>query len=189
MPSGDRWIPDDTIREIAAANPNVKRFLLTCQTDPLSIQQQVLEAGTDTVQLVNKLELSALAILRNKLHNKSIVQAVHVTGPESVTDAKAIEPYVDAIILDSGKLDTPTPTFGGTGSTHDWHVSARIVNEVKCPVYLAGGLGPDNVADAIHQVKPYGVDVCSRIRKNGQLDEPLLCDFFRAIRTATPNCA
>ena len=66
---------------------------------------------------------------------------------------------------------------------HDWDISAEIVRTVACPVFLAGGLGPDNVGDAIRRVRPYGVDVCSRLRPHGDLDELLLSRFFSEINS------
>jgi phosphoribosylanthranilate isomerase len=180
MPTGERWIPDARIREIAAAHRDVRRFLLTCRTDPESIRRQTLEAGTDTVQLVARMELPDLTALREGLPGISLVQVVHVTGATAVAEALRVEPYVDAVLLDSGTPDGPVRTFGGTGNTHDWDVSARIVRELACPVFLAGGLGPDNVAEAIRRVRPFGVDACSRLRPNGHLDEQLLAQFFSA---------
>jgi phosphoribosylanthranilate isomerase len=184
MPAGDRWIPDARIREIAAAHRDVKRFLLTCRTDPESIRAQTLAAGTDTVQLVDRMELSDLAALRRALPGISLVQVVHVTGAEAAAEARRVAPYVDAVLLDSGRPDGPDRTFGGTGNTHDWEVSARIVRELACPVFLAGGLGPDNVAEAIRRVGPYGVDVCSRVRPEGRLDAQLLAALFAAAAAA-----
>jgi len=184
MPSGDRFISDRQIQDLAAANTDVKRFLLTCKTRPDEIRDQVLDAGTDTLQLVDELATTHLERLRTDLPNVSLVQVVHVTGPPAIDRARAVEPFVDAILLDSGTPDAPTRTFGGTGNVHDWEVSAEIVRQVDCPVLLAGGLGPDNVAEAIDRVRPYGVDVCSRLRRGGSLDEDLLAQFFAAIRNA-----
>jgi phosphoribosylanthranilate isomerase len=184
MPTGERSISDARIREIAAAHPDVKRFLLTCRTDPDSIRSQTLEAGTDTVQLVDRMELRDLATLREGLPGISLVQVVHVTGPAAVAEARRVEPYVDAVLLDSGTPDGPVRTLGGTGNAHDWGVSAQIVRDLECPVFLAGGLGPDNVAKAIQRVRPYGVDVCSRLRPKGRLDEALLAQFSTAVARA-----
>ena len=184
MPSGDRFLSDRQIHELAAANPNIERFLLTCKTDPDEIQRQVLDAGTDTVQLVERMATSDLERLRIALPGVSRVQAVHVTGPEALQQAIGLEPHVDAILWDSGNPDAPNRTLGGTGNAHDWRVSREIVRAVRCPVFLAGGLGPENVAQAIADVQPFGVDVCSRLRPNGSLDEELLTQFFDAIREA-----
>jgi phosphoribosylanthranilate isomerase len=184
MPSG-RWISDDCIREIAAAHPDVSRFLLTCRTDPESIRRQALAAGTDTIQLVDRVELRDLAALRESLPGISLVQVVHVTGPAAIAEARRVEPYVDAVLLDSGRPDDPVRSFGGTGRAHDWDVSAQIVRELACPVFLAGGLGPDNVGAAVGRVQPYGVDACSRLRPNGPLDENVLARFFAAVAEAS----
>ena len=71
--------------------------------------------------------------------------------------------------------------MGGTGKTHDWQISKRIVNRINIPVFLAGGLTPENVQEAIQFVKPFGIDVCSGVRTNGNLDEKKLARFFKKI--------
>ena len=85
-----------------------------------------------------------------------LIKAVHVTGEDALGRALAFAAEVDALLLDSRTADR----LGGTGRTHDWSVSARIVAAVSpVPVYLAGGLRPENVAEAIARVRPAGVDV------------------------------
>jgi phosphoribosylanthranilate isomerase len=74
--------------------------------------------------------------------------------------------------------------LGGTGRTHDWNLSRTIRESVKVPVFLAGGLTPENIETAIHQVGPFGVDVCSGVRTNGKLDAQKLSGFFRNIMNA-----
>jgi phosphoribosylanthranilate isomerase len=65
---------------------------------------------------------------------------------------------------------------------HEWTISAELVKRVaRCPVFLAGGLKPDNVAEAVRRVRPYGLDVCSGLRTDGNLDERKLAAFFDAI--------
>ena len=98
---------------------------------------------------------------------------------------KAIAAGVDTILLDSGNQNLAVKELGGTGRKHDWRISRQIVAAVKIPVYLAGGLNPDNVAEAIAQVQPFGLDICSGLRTNGQLDEVKVQRFFAAIATAT----
>ncbi len=118
--------------------------------------------------------------LRQALPGISIVQVVHVTGPESVEEAMSVAPRVDAILLDSGNPSSPVKELGGTGRNHDWNVSRGIRELVKVPVFLAGGLQPDNVAEAIHRVGPFGLDVCNGVRTNGKLDESKLAAFLNA---------
>jgi phosphoribosylanthranilate isomerase len=182
MPSGTGMISDDRIREIAGANADVRRFLLTCKTGPDEIVAQIRAACTDTVQLVDRMATSDLVRLREELPDVELVQVVHVTGPAAIEDAQRVEPFVDSILLDSGTPDASVRRLGGTGETHDWDVSAELVRRVGCPVFLAGGLGPDNVVEAIDRVRPYGVDVCSRLRPHAELDADLLERFMRAVR-------
>jgi phosphoribosylanthranilate isomerase len=113
----------------------------------------------------------------------SLVRVIHVTGIEAVEEAKQIAPYVDGLLLDSGNPDKPEDGLGGTGRIHNWELSAEIVRLAEKPVFLAGGLRPDNVAEAISKVRPYGVDVCSGLRTDGILSEPILAQFARVVRT------
>jgi phosphoribosylanthranilate isomerase len=184
MPTGTGMLADTDIRAIAAGMPDTRRFLLTARQEPTAIADQVREAGTDTVQLVDRMLPDDLAELRSKVPKVSIVQVVHVLGAASISEAQLVAPYVDAILLDSGDPDASNRTLGGTGRVHNWDVSAEIVRTVRCRVFLAGGLGPGNVSDAIRHVRPYGVDVCSRLRPGGHLDELLLSRFFSEVKNA-----
>ncbi|MFQ5690728.1 MAG: phosphoribosylanthranilate isomerase [Gemmatimonadota bacterium] len=188
MPSGPGVIPDARIRDIAAAvPPGIHTFLLTCRRDPDEIAAQQCRAGVDTVQLVDRMSVADLVALRTKLPGISLIQVVHVTGEGAIAEARRVEPYVDAILLDSGTPDAARRELGGTGRVHDWSISTKIVRNVASPVFLAGGLGPDNVAEAIRRVRPHGVDVCSGLRPRGHLDEALLGRFFRAVRDASAD--
>ena len=183
MPNGEGILGDEKISELAATIPSgVRQFLLTCRQQASEIVRQVREAGTDTVQLVDRMKVPDLLRLREELPEVSLVQVVHVSDPSSIAEAEAVAPHVDSILLDSGKPDSPVRTLGGTGDAHDWSISAEIVRRVPVPVLLAGGLGPDNVAQAIREVQPWGVDVCSRLRPQARLDEDLLAAFVHAVR-------
>jgi phosphoribosylanthranilate isomerase len=185
MPSGVGVIPDARIREIAETiPPGVSSFLLTARLDPEAIIAHQREARVNTIQLVDRVSLPALRKLRSSLPGVSLVQVIHITGPDAIADAASVAPLVDALLLDSGTPDGPVRELGGTGRVHDWEISAQIVADVECPVFLAGGLRPDNVAQAIRQVRPFGVDVCSALRPHGPLNEQLLASFFKAVRGA-----
>ena len=99
---------------------------------------------------------------------------------ESVRQAIAIAPQVDALLLDSGNPALAVKELGGTGRVHDWALSRRIVNECGKPVFLAGGLRAANVAGAIATVQPFGIDLCSGVRSQDHLDEAKLAAFFAA---------
>jgi phosphoribosylanthranilate isomerase len=182
MPSGPGPIEEELIARIVPhVPPGVATFLLTCQSDPAAIIAQQRRTRVNTIQLCDRMEISAYAELREALPGIAIVQVIHVGGEESLAEAIAVSPHVNALLLDSGNQNLPIKELGGTGRTHDWSLSARIVRSVPMPVFLAGGLRPDNVAAAIAQVRPYGVDVCSGLRTDGKLDETKLAAFASLI--------
>jgi phosphoribosylanthranilate isomerase len=171
MPSGPGVIADDAIAAIAAATPpGVASFLLTCLQDAPSIVEQQRRLRASTLQLVDAVPLPAYAELREALPGVRIVQVVHVLGPESLDEARALAPHVDALLLDSGNPRLAVKELGGTGRRHDWAVSRRIREAVDVPIFLAGGLRPENVRDAVREVGPFGLDVCSGVRTAGALD-------------------
>jgi phosphoribosylanthranilate isomerase len=183
MPSGPGVIAESLIAEIAAQlPPAIGSFLLTCQTDPEKIIEQQKRLRVNTLQICDRLETSSYAVLRAALPGIALVQVIHVTGPESVTEAISVAPFVDAVLLDSGNQSLPVKELGGTGRTHDWNLSVQIRESIEAPLFLAGGLKAENVAEAIKQVQPFGVDVCSGVRTDGKLDEEKLRRFFAAVR-------
>jgi phosphoribosylanthranilate isomerase len=94
--------------------------------------------------------------LRKTLPNSLIMRSVPVIGSQSLSIANSYDGIVDFLLLDSHRVgDTQ---IGALGITHDWTISAEIVERIRTPAILAGGLGPDNVATAIRAVKPAGVD-------------------------------
>lgn len=190
MPSGPGVIDDSMIAEIARSiPPPISTFLLTSRQTVEHVVEQVKRCGTDTVQLCDRLPFGAHRKLRRALPHTRFVQVVHVGSATSVAEALAVADEVDALLLDSGNQTLPTKELGGTGRTHDWRLSRQIVDRSPVPVFLAGGLNDDNVADAIHQVLPYGVDLCSGVRRDGRLDPDRLGAFFAALGRARPNPA
>jgi phosphoribosylanthranilate isomerase len=101
-----------------------------------------------------------------------------------VREAVAVAPFVDALLLDSGNPTAVVKELGGTGRVHDWSVSRGVCDAVRLPVFLAGGLRADNVAEALERVRPFGVDICSGVRTEGQLDHDKLRAFMRAARSS-----
>ena len=91
------------------------------------------------------------------------MRSVPVVGSESIGIARRYEGIADFLLLDSYRADDKQ--IGALGVTHDWSISRQIVETVRVPVILAGGLGPDNVADAIRAVRPAGVDSKTRTDK------------------------
>lgn len=185
MPSGPGVITEETIAEIAAAAPrHIATFLLTSKCDADSIIAQQRRCGVNTLQLCDAVEPGCHAKLRDALPGIMLVQVIHVADETSVKEAVAAADSVDALLLDSGNQKLAVKELGGTGRKHDWRISKKIVEAVRVPVYLAGGLTPENVASAIQDVRPFGLDICSGLRTDGNLDEAKVEKFFAKIETA-----
>ena len=189
MPSGPGVIAEASIAGIAAAvPPAVGTFLLTAATEPAAIVAQQRRCGVNTIQLCDAPDGSAYPALREALPGIALVQVIHVRGESALAEAARIAPLVDGLLLDSGDPAGPVKELGGTGRVHDWALSRRIVAEASCPVFLAGGLNPGNAADAIGAVRPYGVDLCTGVRRDGALDPARLAAFMAAVAAADTKC-
>jgi len=187
MPSGPGVIAEELIAEIVGTlPPAMGSFLLTCKQDIDAIIDQQRRLRVNTLQLCDRLPAGSHRDLRRALPGISIVQVIHVNGSEAVAEAVSVAPDVDAILLDSGNQSLPVKELGGTGRVHDWELSRKIRDGVNVPVFLAGGLNAENVASAIRQVGPFGVDVCSGVRTNGKLDEGKLVSFFQSAASHIP---
>ena len=182
MPSGPGVIEENLITKIAAAvPPPIATFLLTSSQDAPSIIAQQRRCRVNTIQLCDSTPLASYAELRAALPGISLVQVIHVGGPESVEEAVSVSRHVDALLLDSGNQKHAVKELGGTGRRHDWRISRAICEAVNIPVFLAGGLNAGNVSEAIREVRPFGLDICSGVRTDGLLDESKLKSFFAAI--------
>lgn len=186
MPSGPGPIPDELIRQIAAATPPpVATFLLTSRTSVKGIIEHHRRTNTNTIQIVDALSEGSYEDLRIAMPYVKIVQVIHVVSEASIEEAVRISASADAILLDSGNPNLKVKELGGTGRVHNWNLSRRIREQVSCPVFLAGGLNPDNVRNAIETVEPFAVDVCSGVRTNGLLDEKKLERFISEVSRAS----
>jgi len=143
-----------------------------------SIIAQQRRTGVDTLQLVDELASGSHEELRRSLPGVRLVQVIHVVDEGSVEQAKTVAPHVDAILLDSGNPSLAVKELGGTGRTHNWAISRSIRDTIDKPLFLAGGLNPSNVREAVEKVAPYGLDICSGVRTDGQLDESKLRLFI-----------
>ncbi len=185
MPSGPGVIPEATIASVARrVPPGVATFLLTSLQDVASIAAQHRRLRTTTLQIVDALASGTYGELREALPGIGLVQVIHVTGPGSVDEAVKIAPHVDALLLDSGNPNLAVKELGGTGRRHDWAVSRAIREAVDVPVYLAGGLRRENVAEAVQTVGPFGLDLCTGVRTEGRLDADKLAAFAAAAGAA-----
>lgn len=163
-------------RDLAAAAPAfVSRVLVTHLTDSQEILDLADAIGVDTVQVHGEVTLGTLGqVWRRRRGSLRVIAAVHVTSADAVDLAREVSALSHAVLLDS----RTATRLGGTGLTHDWTISRRIVDALDRPVILAGGLDGTNVAEAIRVVGPYGVDANSRLKSPDGGKDPAACNAF-----------
>jgi len=182
MPSGPGIITDELIHSIAkTVLPPIDTFLLTSETTAEAIIAHHNKVNTTTIQMVDALTGREYHKIREAIPHVKLVQVIHVLDEKAVQEAIEISEWVDAILLDSGNPNLSTKVLGGTGKTHNWDLSKKIRENISIPTYLAGGINKDNIRMAIDHVQPYGIDLCSSVRTNGQLDERKLEELFKAL--------
>lgn len=185
MPSGPGVIDDNKISTIASSvPPGVGTFLLTSETTAHGIVAHWKRAKTNAIQIVDYIEEDDYSVMRSEIPWVRLVQVIHVEDDGAVSLAAHLSEFVDALLLDSGQPNASTKILGGTGRTHDWEISRRIVERSRVPVFLAGGITPENVKSAIEQVRPYGIDVCTGVRTGGKLDYGKLENLLREVAAA-----
>jgi phosphoribosylanthranilate isomerase len=183
MHSGPGVITDELILAIAkAVPPPIATFLLTSETSVSEIIKHYHRVRTNTIQLVDALSSGTYNDLRKALPGIKLVQVIHVSDERSIDEAIKISEHVDVILLDSGNPNIQVKELGGTGRTHNWKLSRIIRDSIKVPVFLAGGLNPGNINQAIEEVQPFGIDLCSGVRTNGKLDREKLDLFIKEVK-------
>lgn len=160
-PSRDFLEPERAGELVRTVPPFLVSVLVTHIEDRDEILALAESVPTAAVQLHGDLSSDCLQELRSHLAPRKLIGKVSVEDDTAIARARQIESFVDAIVLDS--RDRASGRVGGTGKTHDWSISARIVAGSKVPIILAGGLTPENVADAVRTVRPWAVDVNSGV--------------------------
>ncbi len=185
MPSGPGVIPDGLIKEIAeSVAGEADTFLLTSETRSERIVEHHRRVNTTMIQIVDALVAGTHKEIKYEVGDVKLVQVIHVSGESSVDHALLASETADFILLDSGDPSLAIKKLGGTGKTHNWEISRNIVERSKKPVFLAGGLNPDNVRQAIETVGPFGIDICTGVRTNGVLDPSKLNRVFEQVMRA-----
>lgn len=185
MPSGPGPITDKEIAAITVLTPPpISTFMLTAEIIAKNISKHIETTNPTTVQIVSHISKEESAELAKLQPNIRRVQVIHVEDKAALDLIPIYSPHVHAFLLDSGRPSAEIPELGGTGRTHDWSISRAFVEESPLPVFLAGGLRPDNVQIAINEVQPFGIDLCSGVRTNGKLDRHKLRRFISAAMTA-----
>lgn len=177
------FVEPDLAREICCSLlPFVTSVLVTHIEDPDEILRLAESVPASVLQLHSDMSARTLETVRNQLGPRKIMGKVTIRDETAIDRASAISGVVDAVVLDSD--DPCTGRVGGTGIVHDWSISAKIVDVLRIPVMLGGGLRPDNIGKAIEIVRPWAVDVNSGVETpEGRKSEELTRQFIRAART------
>jgi phosphoribosylanthranilate isomerase len=156
--------------------------MLTSETNVTEIVAHQQRVGANTIQIVDAVSPDTYAQLHATLPAIKLVQVIHVIDERNIEEAlQAVENGADTLLLDSGNPNLSVKELGGTGRVHNWTISRQIVEQASAPVFLAGGLNLENVRRAIDQVQPFGLDICSGVRSNGQLDATKLEAFMNVV--------
>lgn len=153
----------------AAVPASTVKVALTVATDldeivtmARAVQPDILHISAD----MDYPDIAAMRELKTRLPDLPLMRAISVGGPEAVDAALQFQEVSDYLLLDTKSSEETV--IGATGQTHDWSISREIVERVSVPVILAGGLSPENVADAIRAVQPWGVDSLTHTSYPGQ---------------------
>ena len=182
LPSSAKFLAPEAAAEIIQTIPlYIATVMVTTLDDVDAIIKNAQLTGVDTVQFHGNVTPEQIEHVREKLPHLRAYKVIHVYDEDVVEEAKKFEHIVDALEVDTAQKETGY--VGGTGKTHDWNISRRVVESVSVPVILAGGLTPDNIAEAIAKVHPYAVDVSSGVTNpDGSKDSGKARLFIERIR-------
>ncbi|MBO4249229.1 phosphoribosylanthranilate isomerase [Halomicrobium sp. IBSBa] len=174
-----REVDDETAATlVAGVPPLVTSVLVTMPEAVQSVARRVETVQPDVVQVHDGLTPTQLGALGRRVDAQlvAVVDADHA-------EIEAYADAADALLVDSVDAEGG----GGTGETHDWDRTREIVDTLDAPVVLAGGLTPENVAEAVGTVRPFGVDVASGVEAEGGVkDHDAVRAFVQQAKRADP---
>jgi len=158
----------DQARLIFSAIPSSSKGLaLLLSADVRLVEQIILELKPAIVHLGASSDLltaSAVQQLKQRCGTLTVMRSIPIVDDESIAIARGYDGVADMLLLDSHRPGDVQ--IGALGVTHSWEIDRKIVESVRIPVIIAGGLGPDNVVDAIRVVRPAGVDSKTKTDKD-----------------------
>lgn len=178
----DMLSPQEASALIRRLPPFATSVLVTHRTSLNEVIEICQQTACQNLQLHGNFPVARIAEVRRTLPHLKVIKAVHVDDDRAIDQAVVTSREVDGILLDT----RCGPLLGGTGQTHDWSISRRIVAKVDVPVILAGGLTVANIATAIKVVQPWGVDVNTGVRKDsGGKSSVKMERFIRIAKSCT----
>lgn len=166
-PKSKRYVSPEKASELKKLlSPSIKAVGVFVNAPQNEILELVHSEIIDIIQLHGTEDAAYIRQLR-ELTDAPIIQAFRMKTEADIFLAK--QSSADYILLDSG---------AGTGMTFNW----QLIQDVKRPYFLAGGLNPDNVRNAIQKLTPFAVDVSSGIETEGFKDKEKMTAFVTAVR-------
>lgn len=176
-----RISPAEARAIVAKVPPYVATVMVTTSSDPDEIEEIVRAVGASTLQLHGSATAASVEKLRERNPSLKLIRAIPVVNAASLDEARFWQSSVDALLLDSKGEGAK----GGTGRVHDWNLSREIIQAMNIPVILAGGLGPDNVQQAVRATRPFAVDVNSGVTNAMLVKDPArVAEFILRARQA-----
>jgi phosphoribosylanthranilate isomerase len=156
--------------------PFAKSVLVTVPTSIDELVEACGKLNPDAIQIHGD-KLRSTAVIRERLTKTLLIGAVNANSPDALEAASVASKIFDAVLLDS----LTNGQYGGTGTVHDWELSKLIKRVIHpTPLILAGGLNPENVAEAVRVVQPYAVDVSSGVElQPGIKDNQKMINFVK----------
>ncbi len=164
--------------------PFVKSVLVTVPSSLEELVKTCMRLNPDAIQIHGE-NVPDAGVVREKFPNKLLIKAVHASSSDAVDNAAEAAKTWGTVLLDSYVHGR----HGGTGTVHDWTLSARVRQAIHPkPLILAGGLNPENVAEAVRTVQPYAVDVSSGVEcKLGIKDHQKMIQFVKNAKDEVEN--
>ena len=170
------FVDKETAKEIVKyANGKINTVLVTHITNAEKIIYLTKYIGNKYIQLHSDISENEVSKIAEKLPDIKFIRLIHISTNGTIcTDYKKIK-FVDYYLIDS--FNKEKDQVGGTGLMHNWDVDRELIKELNRPTFIAGGLNPSNVVDAIKIARPYGVDVNSGCKKGGVKNGELVKEF------------
>ena len=181
----ERSLSLDDARKVAAAS-GTRNVVLLCNPDVAFAEDVAREIHPYAIQLLCQESPALLAEVKTRL-TCEVWKSIHLPA---VKGQASVEAYVDAgadvLLVDTADTSEGFLRMGGTGKVADWDAAARVIAAVSVPVFLAGGISPDNVSLAIETLHPQGIDLCSGVEASrGRKDAEKIGALVRSVLATT----
>ena len=179
-------------------DPPLPPVALVFRMPPSRVETLIQKLNPHAVQFLSLAETALVKRLKRTYPQVEVWQSVHLPRAGEAVDMQnfsstvqaCVASGVDALVFDTAALAKGKMKFGGTGVTSDWDVVTALMDSIggRVPIWLAGGINPENVAEALDRVDPYGIDLCSGVEAvPGKKDPDKVRSLMKTIRSKQKN--